>query len=118
MTSSLLALTFDCGDAAALATFWSRVLGREVDADASGGFASIGMSSASASNPAWFFIAVPEGKAGKNRFHPDLVATGFDEEVARVVGLGATKVADIEEGGHHWVTLADPEGNEFDIVAG
>ena len=117
MPSSLLAITFDCRDAATLACFWSGVLGRDVDADPSADFASIGLGGGQPGT-AWLFIAVPEDKAAKNRCHPDLISASLDDEVERVVALGATKANDVSEGGHRWVTLLDPEGNEFDIVAG
>ena len=118
MSSSLIAITFDCRDAAAQAAFWSGVLDRAVDPDPSEAFASIGLPDAGPASPALMFIAVPEGKTAKNRCHPDLLSATLDDEVARVGELGATKLADITEGSTHWVTLADPEGNEFDIVAG
>ena len=65
------------------------------------------------------FIEVPEGKERKNRLHFDLTPTDRtrDEEVARLVGLGATQLADLRtEDGGGWVTLADPEGNEFCVL--
>jgi hypothetical protein len=59
---------------------------------------------------------VPEGKVVKNRLHLDLQPTDRtrDEEVDRVVGLGATVLAD-HRGPKRtgWIVLADPEGNEF-----
>ena len=67
------------------------------------------------------FIEVPDTKQGKNRLHLDLrprVGTQADE-VARVLGLGATEVADHRGkygDGTGWVVLADPEGNEFCIL--
>ena len=40
-----------------------------------------------------------------------------DEELARLVDVGATVVADRRRGdGGGWVVLADPEGNEFCIL--
>ncbi|MCU1673242.1 MAG: hypothetical protein JWN77_1355 [Frankiales bacterium] len=65
------------------------------------------------------FIEVPEGKRGKNRLHLDLVpAEGTrDEELARLLALGATQVEDLRrQDGTGWVVLADPEGNEFCIL--
>ncbi len=64
---------------------------------------------------------MPDEKSVKNRLHFDLrPRTGSrDEEVERVLGIGATHVADFvdEYGpGTGWVTLADPEGNEFCIL--
>ena len=33
-----------------------------------------------------------------------------------LIQLGATRLGDFDEEGYHWITLADPEGNEFDVV--
>jgi catechol 2,3-dioxygenase-like lactoylglutathione lyase family enzyme len=65
------------------------------------------------------FIEVPEGKQIKNRLHFDLRPTDAtrEEEVARRLGLGATEVADHRRSdGSGWMTLADPEGNEFCVL--
>ena len=62
---------------------------------------------------------MPEAKSTKNRIHLDLrpSADGRDEELARLLGLGATQVADLRNpDGTGWVVLADPEGNEFCIL--
>jgi hypothetical protein len=59
---------------------------------------------------------VPEAKASKNRVHLDLLPAEQtrDQEVARLLELGATMVADHRRpDGTGWVVLADPEGNEF-----
>ncbi|HYK27227.1 MAG TPA: VOC family protein [Streptosporangiaceae bacterium] len=66
--------------------------------------------------PDILFLKVPEAKTAKNRFHPDLVTPYLEAEVKRLVGLGAAQQQEIEESGYHWITLADPEGNEFDVV--
>ena len=66
--------------------------------------------------PALLFVPVPETKTVKNRLHLDLVPTDRtrDEEVARLVELGAELVADRRNpDGTGWVVLTDPEGNEF-----
>ena len=66
------------------------------------------------------FIEVPEAKTVKNRLHLDLVPTGGrtrEEEVGRLLDLGATPVADLRTpDGRGWVTLADPEGNELCVL--
>ena len=65
------------------------------------------------------FIEVPESKQVKNRLHFDLRPTDTDreQEVARVLALGATQIADRRQpDGTGWVTLADPEGNEFCVL--
>ena len=117
MSLSLFSVSVDCGDAAKLAGFWSEVLGREVDAGGSEAFSSIGMHAGGADGPAFLFHQVPEGKTAKNRLHVDFVAPHLAEEVDRVVSLGATKLAEVAEDGYQWVTVADIEGNEFDIIA-
>lgn len=64
--------------------------------------------------PRFFFQRVDEPKVVKNRLHLDLVADDPDAELVRLLVLGATVVADRRT--EHWVTLADPEGNEFCLL--
>ena len=116
MNLSVTALTFDCADASGLAHFWSGVLGLPVDPEPTDAFASIGQSAAT--QPSWMFIKVPEAKKTKNRVHVDLSSADWATDVEHVLSLGATRIGEFEESGMRWVTLADPEGNEFDIVAG
>lgn len=66
------------------------------------------------------FISVPDRKKVKNRVHLDLrpVDRTREEEVDRVLSLGATQLADYRRpDGSGWITLADPEGNEFCILS-
>ena len=69
--------------------------------------------------PMLTFAHVPEGKTVKNRLHLDLNPTDREqgEEVRRLLGLGA-RHADVGQGDESWVVLADPEGNEFCVLAG
>lgn len=63
-------------------------------------------------------VQLPEGKTVKNRIHFDWMPDGRtrDEEVARVLALGAKVHEDHRsEDGRGWVTLLDPDGNEFCI---
>ena len=115
-TTQITALAFDCVDAARLAGFWAEVLGREVDEGADEKFAGIGFADPAAHSLHFLFEQVPEGKTAKNRVHPDLLVEDLAAEVHRLLGLGATRLAELEIGGYRWVTLADPEGNEFDVV--
>jgi hypothetical protein len=64
------------------------------------------------------FARVPEGKVVKNRLHIDVNPTDReqDEEVRRLLDLGARRV-DIGQGEQSWIVLADPEGNEFCVLA-
>ncbi|MDJ0344077.1 VOC family protein [Streptomyces sp. H10-C2] len=61
--------------------------------------------------------AVPEPKQCKNRLHIDLHvgAEAREAEVKRLEGLGATVLHVVAEHGSSHVTMADPEGNEFDV---
>jgi hypothetical protein len=65
--------------------------------------------------PRVLFQLVPESKTVKNRVHLDLRLGGEDAAaaVARLVAAGATVLHEGQQGPHRWVTLADPEGNEF-----
>jgi predicted enzyme related to lactoylglutathione lyase len=93
------------------------VLEQPVDPGANEFFATVGRGDDAVGHPTWMFIKVPEPKSTKNRVHVDLTADDWTGEVARVVALGATHLADHDEYGVRWATLADPEGNEFDIAA-
>jgi predicted enzyme related to lactoylglutathione lyase len=118
MTVTITDITFDAGDARTLATFWANLLGWQVFYDddpevlVAPHFPANGATTL-------LFIPVPEGKTAKNRVHLDLQPTdlGRDEQVEQALALGATLHEDHrEEDGSGWVTLLDPEGNEFCIV--
>ncbi|MEE1809082.1 VOC family protein [Streptomyces sp. BE133] len=113
MTSLVRHITIDCADAYELAAFWSGVLGAPLsDEDAPGDPEAL----VEAPGAALLFISVPEPKSTKNRLHLDIQPQERtrDEEVERLLGLGATLVADHRRpNGRGWATLADPEGNEF-----
>jgi hypothetical protein len=65
--------------------------------------------------PRMLFQSVPEPKTVKNRMHLDLRIGADDVHavVARLTDRGATFLHTGSEGPHSWVTMADPEGNEF-----
>ncbi len=65
--------------------------------------------------PRMFFQKVPEGKTAKNRMHLD-VRVDPSERRSRadeLIALGATFVAEFDRPEGQWITLLDPEGNEF-----
>lgn len=117
MNLQLAAITFDCHDAAALAGFWSALLGVPLDADADEHYASIGREHPTG-GPAIFFLKVPDKTPGKNVVHLDLAAKDWTAQIDRAVDLGAKRLGDFDEAGFVWTTLADPEGNLFDIARG
>ena len=115
MVSSLRNVTFDCRDALALARFWAEVLGWNVyhDVDPE---VLVTPSFPPVDGPKLLFLPVPEPRAVKNRVHLDIQPTdrGRDEEVDRLLELGATVVEDHRNpDGSGWVWMADPEGNDF-----
>jgi hypothetical protein len=65
--------------------------------------------------PRILFQVVPEPKTVKNRQHLDVHAgpEAQESEVARLLAMGATELWRASQGPYSWVTLADPEGNEF-----
>ncbi|MEX2970253.1 VOC family protein [Streptomyces sp. C184] len=113
MTSWVRHTTIDCTDAYGLASFWAQVLGGSLAEDDLPGDPE---ATVTAAGGALLFLTVPEGKTVKNRVHLDLQPQdrSRDEEVERLLALGATLVADHRRAdGTGWATLADLEGNEF-----
>ncbi|MEU6983598.1 VOC family protein [Streptomyces sp. NPDC046324] len=113
MASLVRHVTFDCSDAYGLAAFWAEVLDGKVSEEDVPGDPEALVHSTGAD---LLFIQVPEGKAVKNRVHLDLRPQdrSRDEEVERLLALGATMVDDHRNAdGTGWATMADPEGNEF-----
>lgn len=139
-----LQVVFDCADPARLAQFWASALGYKLQDPPEGyssweewlqaqGVPEDHWNSASAvvdpdgAGPRIYFQRVPEPKTVKNRVHLDVNAGGghetpleerrrrVDAEAERLIGIGATRVRSLEERGEYWVTMYDPEGNEFDV---
>jgi predicted enzyme related to lactoylglutathione lyase len=115
-TSTLFAASFDARDAARVARFWAAALGRDLADGADTDNAVVLPDDPATTGPRLAFHRVPEPKTVKNRLHFDLITSDIDSESARLIGLGATKLTSFD-GPAHWVTFADPEGNEFDVIA-
>lgn len=133
-------VVIDCRDPAKLAPFWAALLGYK-EQDPPDGFeswqdwlkanhvpedqwnAASAVIDPDGRGPRIFFQRVPEPKTVKNRVHLDINVGAdmphegrrarVDQEVERVIGLGATKIRAMEQRGEYWVVMADPEGNEF-----
>jgi catechol 2,3-dioxygenase-like lactoylglutathione lyase family enzyme len=112
MTFTIGMITFDTTDPHRLAEFWTRALGTEVQHDwgeflilkpAAEGAVQIGLQRVDNPTP------------GKNRVHFDGHVADRVAEVARLVGLGATEIAEHTVPGLTWTVLADPDGNQFCI---
>jgi hypothetical protein len=125
MSSKFTELAIDCADPYALARFWCAVLDYEVLEQEEDGVVTIGSRSVHEAGPrpgpvppALTFARVPEGKVVKNRVHIDVNPTDRapEEEVRRLLELGA-RPADVGQTGEEsWVCLVDPEGNEFCVL--
>jgi predicted enzyme related to lactoylglutathione lyase len=116
MPSRIAVLAIDATDAATIADFWCVVLGWVVTerwdtgitiAPVDGGSLTIDV------------ISVPEHKTLKNRLHLDLRADGnsTEQELQRLLDAGARPVDVGQPADASWVVLADPEGNEFCLLA-
>ncbi|MBI4884713.1 MAG: VOC family protein [Actinobacteria bacterium] len=108
-----LVLTLDVLDLDRQTTFWCEAFGYKHQ----GGVAQYhSLGDPADKMPKLLLQRVPEAKAAKNRLHIDFHVADVDAEAARIEALGATRVARREEFGLHWVTMQDPEGNEFCLV--
>jgi predicted enzyme related to lactoylglutathione lyase len=121
MTSRISHTSFDAADAYQQSLFWSQVLDFIEDPDDPNepGHEECLITSRDG-RELLLFITVPDAKQVKNRVHLDLrPADGTrEQEVQRVLALGASFLADHRRpDGSGWITLADPEGNEFCILS-
>jgi len=113
MAIALAAVSIDGADIGRLAQFWSEVLDQPVNPGATDSSAAI----TTREGLRLLFHQVPEGKVVKNRVHPDLATADFEAETDQLIELGAVQLNEVEKGGSRSRTFADPEGNEFDLVA-
>ncbi|MFD4898462.1 VOC family protein [Streptomyces sp. NPDC058411] len=116
MVSVVQNVAIDCADAFELARFWSEVTGHPLHPEDGPGATETQVTLPE--GPVLYFNQVPEPKTSKNRVHLCLrPETSREEEVERLLGLGATLVADRRKpDGSGWAVLADPEGNEFCVL--
>jgi predicted enzyme related to lactoylglutathione lyase len=115
MPSSVLNVSVDCADPYTLCQFWSQVTGKPIPEEDQPGNDECGIE---LDGIDMLFLRVPEPKTVKNRLHVCLQPDGLrDDEVERILGLGATLVDDRRNpDGTGWAVLADPEGNEFCVL--
>jgi hypothetical protein len=121
MTSRIPHTSFDALDAHAQSAFWSQVLDFIEDPDDPNepGHQECLIMSRDRSQ-LLLFITVPGSKMVKNRVHLDLRPADRtrEQETERILALGASQLADHRRSdGSGWITLGDPEGNEFCILS-
>lgn len=140
MTLRLTEIVVDCRDARALAAFWSAALGYAVvrveeDQIEIGPWEQEPTDLADQvrrgpTPPSIVFVVVGEGNLAEpttgpsaptrkhNRLHLDIRAGDEDRDdvVASLIARGAAKLWDGHQGPYRWVTMVDPEGNEFCVA--
>jgi predicted enzyme related to lactoylglutathione lyase len=111
-----LTVVLDCADPERLAEFWKAAINYdEVARDG----AYIAMRARDGARPTLVLQRVPEPKVGKNRMHLDVFADDFADDLERLHALGATTLVPeyLEPDGTRMTVMADPEGNEFCLLA-
>ena len=115
MASVISVIVINAIDPRTVVDFWSAVLGWDV-LDEEDGIVSIGGAGA----PFTIDVCrVHDDKTVYNRLHFDLRADGVsrDEELERLLALGATYADVGQPADASWTVLADPEGNEFCLLS-
>jgi len=111
-----LTVVLDCADLGRAAEFWTAALGYVRAGDAQDPYQALVPSDGIGLE--LLLQRVPEAKDAKNRLHLDLRTRELEQEVARVLALGAAVLTPepLHEDGWTWHILADPDGNEFCVV--
>lgn len=115
MAARFTELIVDAADPPALARWWAEVLGWRITEEDDEG---VEIADPGGALPTLVFSPNAEPKVGKNRLHIDVSPVGCDqeEELQRLLGLGAVP-CDVGQGDDvSWVVLADPEGNELCLL--
>ncbi|TCM48992.1 hypothetical protein EV648_103260 [Kribbella sp. VKM Ac-2568] len=115
-TGPIATVVVDCTDPRAMARFWGKAMDwtlyKVTDHNAV-------LRSAKGVGPYLQFLRTPDVKTVWNRVHLDLrpyPADDLEAEAARLRTLGATAI-DLGQSDVPWTVLADPEGNEFCLLA-
>ncbi|OBJ79768.1 glyoxalase [Mycobacterium gordonae] len=106
-------ICIDAADPTTLGQWWARALGWQHEIDEEG---DVRLTAPHGAGPSWMFLRVADERIVKNRIHFDFRPDDQEAEVRRLLELGARPV-DIGQGRQSWVVLADPEGNEFCVLA-
>ena len=116
MTTTFHGLAYDAFDAQVTAEFWAAVLSLRVAPGSTPQYAEL-LDGNMAGLPRLVFRQVTDGRVLRTPLHLQLTTSDLDEESRRLQGLGARRLGGAVDRGRRWVTLADPEGNAFDLVA-
>ncbi|MDH3705155.1 MAG: VOC family protein [Acidimicrobiia bacterium] len=104
------AIVVDCSDPSRVAAFWQRMLGgRRVS------YPELGVEALRAPGVTFDFVASPDTKRTKNRWHLDLATDDAEATMMTAMAEGATLAADFDRS-DGFVVMRDPENNEFCIL--
>jgi predicted enzyme related to lactoylglutathione lyase len=110
----------DCANPVAIATFWSKVLGVEMEEPLGDPphYLYLGSAPDSPGGATVAFQRVPEPKTVKNRVHFDLDVDDVELATSQIEALGGSRIPtdDFHEYGFSWRVMADPDGNEFCLI--
>jgi len=109
--SVVLGISVDCANAVLVARFWAQALGTEIDQGVARDLIVLKVGALCLA-----FRKAAGGKYVRNRVRLDLITHDFEFEAARLLSLGAVRLADVAVGDRRWTTFADIEGNEFDLI--
>jgi predicted enzyme related to lactoylglutathione lyase len=108
-------IVIDTHDLPGMARFWTQALGWKVLSQRDD---EIVIGTDENAPVGICFMPVSDPKTVKNRVHVDLTTSADEreQEIDRLLALGARKVDIGQTGTESWTVLADPEGNEFCVV--
>jgi predicted enzyme related to lactoylglutathione lyase len=108
-------IVVDAHDLPRLAQFWAQALGWQILSERE---REIVIGTDENAPVGMCFMPVTDPKTVKNRLHLDLTtgAQDRDQEIERLLALGARRVDIGQTGAVSWTVLADPEGNEFCVI--
>ena len=113
MPLEIAALTFDALDPERQAAFWGELLGRRTEGRV------VLPGDADPPTMPLRFVAGAEPKVDRLQMHLDLASSTLEDQQAmvdRALALGASHHDVGQTGDEGHVVLADPEGNEFDVL--
>jgi predicted enzyme related to lactoylglutathione lyase len=108
-------IVVDAHDLPKLAQFWAQALGWKILSERE---REIVIGTDENAPVGMCFMPVTDPKTVKNRVHLDLTtsARDRDQEIERLLALGARRADIGQTGAESWFVLADPEGNEFCVI--
>jgi predicted enzyme related to lactoylglutathione lyase len=108
-------VVIDAHDLPGLARFWTQALGWKILSEHEN---EIVIGTDENAPVGICFMPVTGPKTVKNRVHLDLTSSAADrdQQIDRLLALGARRADIGQTGAESWTVLADPEGNEFCVV--